>query len=227
MRVATGVNLERDQAQVELAKACRDVLLDAASSHETIVTVKQLADAAQSRSGIRVGRPVDAWLGEALTMVAHVGQRLGEPALTSLVVGPDGSPVAAYDESLRIAGLPVVSGEARERQAAAARLECYRRFADDVPEDAEPVVGPLVVGPVRSGQRVKATRAGSARRPEARAASRAGGASARTEAGGRSAKPARPRRDPDENRAPFVVCSSCFLQTPPGDECQNCGAPLR
>jgi hypothetical protein len=150
---------------------------------------------------------------EVLAMVVHVCHRLAEPALTSLVIdGADGRVGEAFDEVRRTEELPpFADAEEREQAAAASRLDCYRRYAPNVPEDARPTL---------------VSAAAAQRTPTLKAPARSVG-SGRPARAPRPIIAARPRRPTDHNPAAFVVCSSCFLQTPPGAECQNCGAPLR
>lgn len=208
VRAGSGVVLSKDQALVELAKAAREVLIEVASTYRGTITYRQLGLDVQKRAGVRVGS-TPGWQVEVLAMVAHVCHRLAEPALTSLVVNhTDGTVGPPFDEVLRTAGSPAPGADAREAAAAAARLECYRRYAPHVPQDAVPT---LVT--VRAAQRT----------PHLTSAPRSRAVAKTT----RPVDVTRPRRPVEEHRAAFVVCSSCFLQSPPGAECQNCGAPLR
>mgnify|MGYP000874284125 FL=1 len=219
VRATSGMALSRDQALVELAKATRDLLLEVAATYRATITYQQLGVEVQRRAGIRAGQ-TPGWLMDVLAMVVHVCHRLAEPSLTALVVSAtDGAVGQAFDEVRRTEGLPPFpDADARELAAAASRLECYRRYAPNVPEDAVPT---LVTA--AAAQRTPTLRAPRGTRPAA--SGQTGGVT-------RAATPRAPKQAPvrrrpaDENRAPFVVCSSCFLQTPPGEECQNCGAPL-
>jgi len=215
VRAISGISLSRDQALVELAKAARDLLLEVAATYRATITYQQLGVEVQRRAGIRAGQ-TPGWLADVLAMVVHVGHRLAEPSLTALVIGAtDGAVGPAFDEVRRTEGLPPFpDDDARELAAATSRLECYRRYAPNVPQDAVPT---LITA--AAAQRTPALRTPRGTRPAASGQGRT--------AAPRAAKPAPvKRRPPDENRAPFVVCSSCFLQTPPGSECQNCGAPI-
>jgi len=217
VRVSSRLAVTRDQALVELGKVARELLLQVASTYRATITYHQLGVETQRKAGIRAVQSPD-WLHDVLDTVVHVCHKLPEPPLTSLVVDADGHVGAPYDEVLRTEGLPVLSDPLeREQAAAASRLECYRRFAPHVPYDATPILvtpaaahrAPVLKTPVRPSR----TRAASG-----------------TPAKPKPAKPmdaSRPRRDPDEYRAARVLCSSCFLQSPPGAECQNCGAPLK
>lgn len=206
VRATSGQALQRDQAMVELAKAAREILLEIAATYRGSITYRQLGIEVQKRAGVRVGR-VPGWVVAVVTMVARVSHRLGEPPLTSLVVShEDGRVGPAYDEALRLAETPAADADAREAAAAEGRLECYRRYAAAVPEDAEPALVTLAA----AGRLARVKPAPAASTTSAKAA----------------AKPAKKRIDPTINLAPHVVCSSCFIETPPADECQNCGATL-
>ncbi len=206
VRASSGLAISKDQALVELAKAARDILLEVAATYRGTISYRQLGIDTQRRAAIRCGS-TPGWLAGCLAMVAHVCHRLAEPALTSLVVNhEDGTVGEPFDEVLRTAGLPAPSSaEAREQAAAASRLECYRRYAPGVPDDAVPTL--VTPQAAQRTPRVKGAPAPRVQRTKPIDASR-------------------PLRPADENRAAHVLCSSCFLQTPPGAECQNCGAPL-
>lgn len=208
VKVGSPIALNRDQALVELARAIHEILLEVAGTFRATITYTQLGVDAQRRTNIRAPQG-PGWLLDALDMVVHVVHRLAEPPLTALVVASDGTVGRAYDEVRRTEGLRELSDPTEREQAAAeSRLECYRRYAPNVPADAQPTL--VTPAAAQRTPRLKAERTPATRRPAAP----------------KSVAPAR-RRDPEENRAPHVLCSSCFLQTPPGDECQNCGAPLR
>lgn len=215
VRSSSGLGLARDQALVELAKAAREELLEVASVYRQTISYRQLAADIQARAGIKAGTS-GGWLASVVAMVCRVCHRLGEPALTSLAVDErTGRVGAAFDEVRRVAGLPLpADSTAREQAAAIARLECYRRYAPGVPEDAQPTL---------------VSSAAAARRAEVKAPR-----TRSTRAAAAPVKPkapvidvSRPKRGVEIDRAVHVLCSSCFLQTPPGPECQNCGAPLR
>lgn len=216
VRVGSGMAINRDQALIELARAIRDILLGVATTFRGTITYQQLGVEAQRKARVNAGQ-TPGWLMDALAMVVHVSHRLAEPALTALVVSAvDGTVGEAYDEVRRTEGLPLLpTVRERELAAAASRLECYRRYAPHVPDDATPTL--VTPAAAQRAPRVAQTRPAGVSAPGSRTT-------------GAARPPARPstarRRPPDENRAPHVLCSSCFLQTPPGAECQNCGAPL-
>ena len=117
-------------------------LVETASRYNAVITYGDLAEEVQRRSGLHTTAPLRNWVVDLLKMIAQANQLRDEPALTSLVVHKHDLRVGAgYDEARRLAGQPPIADEMeRENQAAAARLECYRRWCDDVPEDARSVL---------------------------------------------------------------------------------------
>lgn len=94
------------------APIARERLLEAAARYHAVVSEEELATAVQVRSGISADQPAEVWIGKLLERVARETERLGEPPLASLCVGPDDSPTRSAE-----------------------RLTCYRAYADDVPAD--------------------------------------------------------------------------------------------
>jgi hypothetical protein len=90
----------------------RERLLEAASSYHATVTEEDLATTVQVRSGIAADQPTEVWIGKLLERVARESERLEEPPLATLCIGPDDNPRRSSD-----------------------RLTCYRAYADDVPAD--------------------------------------------------------------------------------------------
>ncbi|HEX5968865.1 MAG TPA: hypothetical protein VFY88_10330, partial [Intrasporangium sp.] len=130
-------------------------------------------------------------------MIAQANHLRDEPALASLVVHKhDGRVGAGYDEVRRLAGQPPIADEMeRENHAAAARLECYRRWCDDVPADARPTL-------VTPSHPVRAATPG-------RSASKAAPASSRATS-----------RSREERRG--GICPTCFMEMPVAGPCPNC-----
>lgn len=203
--------LDRDLALMELAKAGREVLIEVAASYRSSISYGQFAAETQRRAGIKASQP-DEWLPEVLRIIVTVTHRLAEPVLTSLIVKADGQVGRPYDVVLDLQELPRRDADARELAAAASRLECYRRYAPHVPADAVPTL--ISAAAAARTPTIKSTLGRPVR----------GAGAAKPDAVRRPAAPK--RRDPNENRAPHVLCPSCFIQTPPGLECQNCGASL-
>jgi hypothetical protein len=104
------------------------ILTRVAGTYQGLIEYAELGAEVQEASGIRSSRPVRSWIGPVLCRVAQENHRRGEPALTSLVVHKtDGTVGVGYDEALTLAGIaPIENPVAREKHAAAARLECYR-----------------------------------------------------------------------------------------------------
>lgn len=123
-------------------KHAYDVLVETAGRYNAVITYSDLAEQVQARSGLRTTSPQHGWIGQVLALIAHQNHRKDEPPLTALVVHKhDGQVGKGYDEVLRVAGLkPIDDPVDRENHAAAARLDCYRRWCPDVPDDAKPTL---------------------------------------------------------------------------------------
>ncbi len=174
------------------------VLLDVASHYNKVITPATLTTRVQDRTGVRTDAPASEWYPRLLQQVIHRCHATGEPPLTSLVIGRDGGVGVAYAEALRLQGLGAANPLAREKHAAAARLDCYLRYAPDVPDGAVPQL---------SAEVRRAATAPSGTR---------GSGPSRTPRAPRTPQPAAPDRP--LNR----VCPRCFLETPLDGECQNC-----
>jgi hypothetical protein len=112
-----------------------DILVEVARNYHTIITYGELRDRFQASSGIRTSALLQNWIGEVLNRVVHEAHRRGDPPLSALVVRVDDGMVGGgYEEVLRVTGGPSVADEmAREKHAAAARLDCYRHFGAVLP----------------------------------------------------------------------------------------------
>jgi hypothetical protein len=143
---------EPDGSPVAYADALRawadeshHVLHGVAQRYHGVITYKELAEQVQTRTGIRTSALLHNWVGPMLSRVVHDNHRRGEPPLTALVVHVDDGMVGTgYAEVLEVAGEPALRDELeRERHAAGARLECYRRYAVDLPADGgSPALAP-------------------------------------------------------------------------------------
>jgi hypothetical protein len=180
------------------AKHAYEVLVETAGRYNAVITHAELAEEVQRRSNLWTKAPVGSWVNTLLVDLARVSQLRGEPALTSLVVRTqDGQVGAGYDEVLRVTGSgPIDDPMERELHAATARLECYRHWGADVPQDASPTLP----GRMQEGTRP---------RPSGPAAAAAGKAGAPT-----SRAAAEPRRG--------RVCPTCFMEMPVAGPCPNC-----
>lgn len=121
------------------------MLRETAATYNATISPADLAEQVQRRSRLRSSAATRSWLNGVLGIVAVACHGRDVPPLTSLVVNPhDGRVGPAYDHVLKAAGQELLDDLARERHAAAARLECYRRFCAAVPEDAVPTLTPQV-----------------------------------------------------------------------------------
>ncbi|MDV3220393.1 hypothetical protein [Intrasporangium sp.] len=178
-------------------KHAYDVLVETAGRYDAVITYSDLAEEVQRRSGLHTTAQLRNWVGDLLKMIAQANHLRGEPPLTSLVVHKqDGHVGAGYDEVLRLAGrAPIPDEDERENHAAAARLECYRRWSDDVPADAQPTL----VTRARPTRTSTATRTSSGRAP---------------------APGHPPSRSREERRG--SICPTCFMEMPVAGPCPNC-----
>lgn len=193
-------------------KQTYEVLVETAARYNAVITYADLAEEVQQRSGLRTTAGTGSWMPAVLSLVAHQCHRLTDPALTSLVIHKDGRVGSVYNEVLRIAGLSPIEDE-RERHAAAARLECYRRWGADVPPDATPSLpGP----PTRTHRGSRDTERRATDTPPA-AGTRAS-STPRTSA--RST--ARPRAGAGTEARRGAICPRCFMEMPLTGTCPNC-----
>lgn len=185
------------QGRLELwAEHAHDVLRETAQVYHLGITDTDLARIVQLRSEQTSDMPARSWLPKVLRIVAQRAADAGEPPLTSLVVrAVDGKVGPEYAEVMALTGQ---DGD-RDEAAAQARLDCYRRFAHAVPDDATPNLHPI-------------TSLASDTRGTTRATSRG---TTRTRAASRPAKVV------VEEKAP-AICMSCFLELPLSGICPNC-----
>jgi hypothetical protein len=115
------------------AVAARDVLIATARRYHAYVTYGELALAVQKESGVETRSQMRNWIGGVLGMVADDCRRRGEPALTALCVRQDETVGDGYRYVIESAGERVP--EDLDQHAAEARLECYRFFGAELPEN--------------------------------------------------------------------------------------------
>lgn len=209
------------------SRAAVELLTETATDYNRVLTTNDFARQVQNRAGAWANVTSKTWVRKVLHVVTLKCVKEGWPHLAALVVRPsDGKPGPWYFDVLAETGPGDAPDEAHH--AAAQRLECYRYFGADVPEDAEPAVDAL-----RRQRTVQhlAPKAGAARRPagQTRAAAQADSA---TEAGaakspGRStsarstsARSTSTRSAPTERRG--EVCPTCFMEMPVSGVCSNC-----
>jgi len=135
-----GEYVEQATAEVAWALAARDALVEVAGRYGTTIKYGELAELIQYRTGIETTTVLANWIGRVLGRVASMCHGQGEPSLTSLVVhSDDGFVGVGYDAALEVFGhRPARDPVERENRAAVDRLECYKRYAPDVPPDAQP-----------------------------------------------------------------------------------------
>lgn len=190
--LASGKYVSQSDALRRWAPAARDVLIDVAHEYGAWITEEDLGRRVQAATGVTTRQPADEWVGGVLARVAADAATRGEPRLASLCVRAD---LSVGDHAGAAPGEGV---QARERQAAEDRLECYRAFGAELPADG----GRPQLTPRTSARPV--TRARKA--PRERAATRAPAAST----GG--------MRE--------VTCVECFMVVPAAATCRECGAAL-
>jgi hypothetical protein len=126
---------DAQDAREKWAEEAYAVLVDVARTYHAVITYKELGKEVQERSGIRTRALLHNWIGPVLGKVVREAHRRGDPPLTALVVhSDDGMVGSGYKEVLEVAGqAPVHEVREREQHAAAARLECYKRFGATLP----------------------------------------------------------------------------------------------
>lgn len=131
---APAVPVAMKHAKEAWAGVARHVLERVASSYNSTITYQELAQQVQDETGIRTRMLVHYWIGDVLGRVARECHGEGLPLLSALCVNAEGSVGDGYG----IALAETHGGELPDDldvQAAAERLECYRRFASDLPAD--------------------------------------------------------------------------------------------
>lgn len=174
-------------ASREWTLAAVDILTEVAGHYGQTITYADLAARIQDRSGVLSRSLTRSWVGGVLGQVVNQCQASGLPPLTSLVAHrADGG--TDIDES-----------------TIAARLACYRRFADDVP--AQVIAAALAQEAAAQQAHLEAQR-------EATAAAQR-----------RLARQSRSRsttRTPPRTEKPPALCPTCFMQLPLSGRCDNC-----
>ena len=115
------------------AAAALPVLARTAGSYNRVITYSELGEEVQAQSGVRTRMLLMNWIGQVLEQVAAECERRDELLLTALCVRTDGTVGDGYAGAVarHFGGLPLDA----EIHAAEVRLECYRRYATDVPSD--------------------------------------------------------------------------------------------
>jgi hypothetical protein len=149
-----------EAAHAAWASAARAVLIEAARSYRSVVTHKELAEAAQERSGLHTKQRVHYWIDDVLGAVSRDCAERGEPLLSSLCVNREGSVGTAY--GALVLELTGEEPEDPDDHAAKQRLACHRFFeADDLPESG----GTSALVPQLASARTRVRKAAAAMRP--------------------------------------------------------------
>ena len=130
--------MTREQAEEIWAPAAHEILTRVAGTYQGLIQYgEQLAAEVQETTGVHTRKQVRRWIAPVLAKVAAANMSRDEPPLAALVVNKsDGTVGAAYDEVLRVTGADGIADPvAREKHAAAARLECYRWAGATMPDD--------------------------------------------------------------------------------------------
>lgn len=119
-------------------------LIEVASTYQGYVTYKQYAEYLFRMTGITTDWKYHSWPGWVLGMALDVCKRVGWPALTATVVNQDtGLCGSGFGKWHAEAGVPTDGEVDQEELAARLRVQCYRRYAPDVPEDVEKFHTPI------------------------------------------------------------------------------------
>ena len=110
------------------------VLRETAGRYNAVITSNELAARVQSESG-RDGGARATWVGQLLELVAMQASRTDDAPLASLCVQSDLSVGDRYRRVLAAGGASITASTDVDQRAAEDRLECYRRYASDLPED--------------------------------------------------------------------------------------------
>lgn len=128
------------------ADEARAVLETVAAGYGDVITSKDLGAQVQERSGVTTRSLLQNWINPVLNVVQARCQEAGDPPLTSLVVNKtDGRVGAVYDAVMTSTGVTeAADSDQRDQHAAQSRQECYRRYSDNVPAGARPMLSPIL-----------------------------------------------------------------------------------
>lgn len=124
------------------ARAAVLVLRDVASEFNRTITYGELKD----QVGIITHRPsnqlANTWADRVLNRVIRICEETGDPQLTALVVRASGGGVGeGFNEILIRSGRdPIDNPQQLEMVAAEERLNCYRQYCPNLPDDAKPML---------------------------------------------------------------------------------------
>ncbi len=130
-RVADGTAVWFADALAEWIPLAYDELVATAGRYQAVISYEELSEHVQETSGVRTRNPLANWIGKLLEAIAVLAKAQGDPPLISLCVREDGTVGSAYGRILKATDDEVTGNV--ERQAAAHRLVCYQKYADDLP----------------------------------------------------------------------------------------------
>lgn len=113
--------------------AALDVLRETAGRYGAVISTYDLADEVLKRSRVESPTSRRTWIGDLLEITALAAAKAGDPPLTSLAVGRDGTVGEAYARVVLATTGDQVSDV--EQRAAEDRLLCYRALATNLPAD--------------------------------------------------------------------------------------------
>jgi hypothetical protein len=124
------------------ARAAVLVLQQIASEYNRTITYAELKEQVARLTHRPSNQPIRAWASRVLNRTIRICEAEGHPRLTSLVIrASDGGVGDGFRGALHGSGRDrIEDSQQLEVIAAEERLECYRRFCPDLPEDAEPTL---------------------------------------------------------------------------------------
>lgn len=132
-READGKRIDFTDALATWIPLAHEKLIATARTYHAYITYRELADHVQQASGIRTRSMLQNWIGRLLEEVATRAKEYDEPPLTSLCVHHDGTIGDGYARAPK--SVPDTPTEDIEHYAARHRLLCYRKYAEDLPEN--------------------------------------------------------------------------------------------
>lgn len=132
-RVADGSPVWFNDALKLWTPLAYDELLAKARDYNAVITLEDLGDLVQERSGVATRLALADWIGKVLEAVAALASVQGDPPLAALCVKADRTAVPGYARLPR--NVDDEPGENVERMAARHRLLCYQKYAENLPAD--------------------------------------------------------------------------------------------
>lgn len=131
------VAVPRSTALIAWQSVATGILQDVASAYGKTVTYGMLKNRLFDDTGYRTRQLVSNWIAPVLGAIQRDTETDGLPPLTSLVVHLNNGQVGS---GYITQGRPKRFDDPHEREMAAAtdRLACYRAYAHDVPDNAQP-----------------------------------------------------------------------------------------